>query len=239
MDSCLGGSFCAASPFIWDSVNPGPFLFPAGPGLLEGGIAPGNPPGSFNPRFSAREGLGPPARGTAGADWKLDICGFAPGGSRKLAGMPPGRGPGEVGLGLPAGGPPKLGDNIGGRPGAPFGGGAPWRPRWTACILASMSCETLSPLPRLEMVGVFVRGFRAAFIFPKGVEDVVMAAVVIPDVDMEWIPGRGRGSSESGLGPSGTTGGEGESRGASESNSSSEVDAMVGGGRCGDGTLQI
>jgi hypothetical protein len=101
-----------------------------------------------------------------------------------------------------------------------------------------MSCETLSPLPRLEMVGAVVRGFRAAFIFPSGVEDAVMAAVVAPDVDTEWIPGRGRGSSERGLGPSGTTGGEGESSGASESKSSSEVDAIVNGGSCGDRTLQ-
>jgi hypothetical protein len=41
-----------------------------------------------------------------------------------------------------------------------------------------MSCETLSPLPLLEIVGGFGgRGFLAALMFPNGVEEGVMFAV--------------------------------------------------------------
>jgi hypothetical protein len=62
-------------------------------------------------------------------------------------------------------------------------GGAPCRPRCTAFILARMSCETLRPLPRLEMVGAFGgRGFLAALMLPRGVEEKVMFAVA-PEVE--------------------------------------------------------
>ena len=68
--------------------------------------------------------------------------------------------------------------------------GAPCRPRCTACILASISCETLRPLPRLEMVGAgFGRGLRAALMLPSGVEDEVMLAVA--PVETERAGGRG------------------------------------------------
>jgi hypothetical protein len=84
------------------------------------------------------------------------------------------------------------------------------------------------------MVGGFGgRGFRAALTLPKGVEDLVMPAVVAPDVDIERTPGRGGSSDDDvkgdALGLSGAAGGEGESSGASESNSSSGDDAMAGG----------
>jgi hypothetical protein len=46
-----------------------------------------------------------------------------------------------------------------------------------------MSCETLRPLPRLEMVGAFGgRGFLAALMLPRGVEEKVMFAVA-PEVE--------------------------------------------------------
>lgn len=120
---------------------------------------------------------------------------------------------------------------MGGRPGAPFGG-AFCRPRCTACILASISCETLRPLPRLDIVGGAVgRGFRAAFMFPSGVDEVVMDAAVAPDVDMERTLGRGGSSPCGGEALGEGMSGDGELRGASESKSSSGVEAMVGGGR--------
>ena len=91
----------------------------------------------------------------------------------------------------------------------------------------------MRPLPRLEMVEAFGgRGFLAALTLPRGVEDLVMPAVVVPDVDIERTPGRGGSSDEAvkgdALGLSGAAGGEGESSGASESNSSSGDDAMAG-----------
>lgn len=91
---------------------------------------------------------------------------------------------------LPAMGPPTPGDIIGERPWAALGGGAPCRPKCTACILASMSCETLSPLPLLVIVEAAGRGFLAALIFPSGVDEGVMLAVVSPDVETVRIVGR-------------------------------------------------
>lgn len=198
--------------------------------VLLGGAVPGKPPGSLRPRFSAREGFAPPPirkLGTVGADWKFVMFGLAFGGRRKFDGTPPG----PLTIGPPDGGGPGLpampGDIIGERPCAPLGGGAPCRPRCTAWILANMSCETLSPLPRLVMVEAFGRGFRAALIFPSGVEDGVMLAVVAPDVEMERMAGRG-GSSALGWGSRVTEGAEGDSRGPPEARPfSSGVDAMV------------
>lgn len=86
-----------------------------------------------------------------------------------------------------------------GRPRAPPGG-APCRPRCTAWILARISCETLRPLPRLEMVGALGRGFRAAFIFPKGVEEGVILAVVAPEVECVRMAGRGGSDEGEGIG---------------------------------------
>ena len=129
--SCLGGGPCVSlSPFICDNLKSGFFL---GAGLLDVGLEPGNPPGSLMPRFSARDGgFATPARGTAGAETKLGMPGF-PTGIRKLAGMPPGPAiapPGEAGFCAPRGGPPETpGDMMGDLPDAPFGGGAPCRPR--------------------------------------------------------------------------------------------------------------
>jgi len=116
---------------------------------------------------------------------------------------------------------------IGPLPGKPVGG-APLRPRWTACILARMSWETLSPLPLLEMVGGFGgRGFLAALILPSGVDEDVML-VVAPVVDA--VRGGGRSADRetsakaSGLegagGESGAGEGEGLSKTVSESTSS-------------------
>ena len=120
-------------------------------------------------------------------------------------------------------------------PGKPVGG-APFRPRCTACILARMSWETLSPLPLLEMVGGFGgRGFLAALMLPSGVEEDVMFAVA-PDVDT--VRGRGRsadrwsgeGASAVGLegagGEEGASEGEGLSKTVSESTSTSGVDGF-------------
>jgi hypothetical protein len=90
-----------------------------------------------------------------------------------------------------------------------------------------MSCETLSPLPRLEMVGAFVRGFLAALMLPSGVEEKVMFAVAA-EVDDERRAGRSGDSSggtpmEEGLEGSAGDDGEGESKGEGESNSPSGV----------------
>lgn len=74
------------------------FCRPPAGGPAKDGVAPGNPPGIFNPRFSAREG---PLPGKAGADWKLWGTGLCmPGGSLKLAGIPPTEGgpPGDCGM---------------------------------------------------------------------------------------------------------------------------------------------
>jgi len=180
------------------------------------------------------EGLGPPARpGTAGADWKFVVGGLT--GIRKLLGTPPGCPPGDMGLLL-------LGDELGlwgagPLPGKPVGG-APFRPRWTACILASMSWETLSPLPLLEMVGGFGgRGFLAALMLPSGVDEDVIV-VVAPEVDT--VRGRGRSadkessalalaSAEEVEGAGGEDGAgecEGLSKTVSESTSTSGVDGL-------------
>jgi hypothetical protein len=134
--------------------------------------------------------------GTAGADWKLGILGF--GGRRRLDGMPlapPATDPPlGGGPGLPAMGPPTPGDIKGERPWAALDGGAPCRPKVTAWILASMSCETLRPLPLLVIVEAFGRGLRAALMFPNGVEEGVMLAVVIPEVETVRMVGRGGSS---------------------------------------------
>jgi hypothetical protein len=100
--------------------------------------------------------------------------------------------------------------------------------RCTACILAKMSCETLSPLPRLEMVGAFVRGFRAALMLPSGVDEKVMFAVAAGVVDDERMAGRSGDSSggapmDEGLEGSAGDDGEGEPKGEGESNSSGVV----------------
>lgn len=98
-----------------------------------------------------------------------------------------------------------------------------------------MSCETLRPLPRLEMVGgALGRGFLAALILPRGVEDDVMLAVA--PVDTERGGGRlpvGEVGARLGLASWSAAGdeGEGEPKGPSESKSSLGVDAaesMVG-----------
>jgi hypothetical protein len=115
-------------------------------------------------------------------------------------------------------------------PGKPVGG-APCRPRRTASIRASMSCETMRPLPRLEMVGVAVgRGLRAALMLPSGVEEIVMFAVA-PEVESERAAGRSGtgsegGTSERGLEDMGGDEGEGASKGDSGSNSPSGVEAV-------------
>lgn len=135
-------------------------------------------------------------------------------------------------------GPPAPGDRTLGWFGI-LPGGAPCRPRWTACILASISCETLRPLPRLEMVGAFGgRGFRAALILPSGVDEGVMLAVA-PLVETERTGGRPSvGEPVARLGrtsrPLGGEEGEGEPKGPSESKSSplgvEAAESMVGGG---------
>jgi hypothetical protein len=92
-----------------------------------------------------------------------------------------------------------------------------------------MSCETLRPLPLLEMVGAFPRGFLAALMLPSGVEEGVMLAVA-PVVDWERAAGRSGGTlSEEGAGEVGLEGkggedGDGLSKGVSLS-SASGVDA--------------
>jgi hypothetical protein len=137
-------------------------------------------------------------------------------------------------------------------------GGAPLRPRLTACILARMSGGRLTPLlPRLAMVGALGRGFRAALMLPSGVDEKLMFGVGAPDVDSERTAGRsgesreedeggagagagagaGVGEGETsavGLEESGGEDGEGVSKPLSESLSPSGVDAadaMVEGGR--------
>lgn len=122
-------------------------------------------------------------------------------------------------------GPPVVGDIMGERPWAGLGGGAPCRPKCTAFILASMSCETLRPLPLLVMVEAFGRGLRAALMFPSGVEEGVILVVVSPDVETVRIAGRG-GSRASGWRAAAGDGEEGDSRGLSESKSSSGVEAV-------------
>ena len=68
---------------------------------------------------------------------------------------------------------------------------------------------------------------------PSGVDDFVMPAAVDGDgeVDIEWGLGRGGWGEPKGdaLGLSDPTGGDGESRGTSESNSSSGDEAIAGG----------
>lgn len=91
-----------------------------------------------------------------------------------------------------------------------------------------MSCDTLSPLPRLEMVGAFGgRGFLAALILPRGVEEGVMPAVA-PPVEMERTAGRSADKCvgealAAGLDGAGGEEGDGESKGVSESKSASGV----------------
>jgi hypothetical protein len=107
-------------------------------------------------------------------------------------------------------------------------GGAPCRPRWTACILANISRETLRPLSRLEMVGALLRGLRAALMLPSGVDEGVMVAV--PVVAAERTEGRpaeagGEETLEVGLEGKGGDEGEGVSKGVSES-SPSGVEAV-------------
>jgi hypothetical protein len=93
-----------------------------------------------------------------------------------------------------------------------------------------MSCETMRPLPRLEMVGVAVgRGLRAALILPRGVEENVILAVA-PVVECERTAGRsGRRcedeASEGGLEDKGGDEGEAAPRGESWSKSPSGVEA--------------
>jgi hypothetical protein len=86
-----------------------------------------------------------------------------------------------------------------------------------------MSCETLRPLPRLEMVGAFGgRGFLAALMLPRGVEEKVMFAVA-PEV--ETVRGRGRSAErkvgaalvDEGLEGAAGDEGEGEPKALSES----------------------
>jgi hypothetical protein len=88
-----------------------------------------------------------------------------------------------------------------------------------------MSCETLRPLPRLEIVGAFGgRGFLAALMLPRGVEEKVMFAVA-PEVETVRGMGRSPGESNEGAasleeeGLEGAAGdeGEGEPKGVSES----------------------
>lgn len=87
-----------------------------------------------------------------------------------------------------------------------------------------MSCETFRPLPRLEMVGAFDgRGFLAALMLPRGVEEKVIFAVA-PDVETVRGMGRSPGGSNEGAaleeeGLEGAAGdeGEGEPKGVSES----------------------
>lgn len=91
-----------------------------------------------------------------------------------------------------------------------------------------MSCDTLRPLPLLEMVGALPRGFLAALMFPKGVDEGVMLAVA-PVVETERTAGRSgtlseEGTVEEGLEGKGGDEGDGLSKGVSES-SASGVDA--------------
>jgi hypothetical protein len=83
------------------------------------------------------------------------------------------------------------------------------------------------------MVGALGRGFLAALIFPRGVDEGVMLAADAPLVDMDRIAGRGGSRFGDGDGDGEILGlpkvGEGESRGVSESNSSSGVEAMMKG----------
>jgi hypothetical protein len=90
-----------------------------------------------------------------------------------------------------------------------------------------MSWETLRPLCLLEMVGGFGgRGFLAALMLPRGVDEDVMLAVA---PDEEAFRGAGRsadGSSSEGAsaeGLEGTGEGEGLSKTVSESTSPSGV----------------
>lgn len=93
-----------------------------------------------------------------------------------------------------------------------------------------MSCETIRPLPRLEIVGAFAwRGFLAALMLPSGVDDCVMFAVAAV-VDMERGRGRpsvGEAGARLGLPSTPAVGeeGEGEPKGLSESKSSVGVEA--------------
>lgn len=161
--------------------------------------------------------------------------GLAPGGSRKLPGIPPGNGGGDV---TPDCALDPLPGPIVGERFEPPPGGAPCRPKCTAWILAKMSCETLRPLPRLEMVaGAFGRGFLAAFIFPRGDEDEVMLAAITPEVDVVRIAGRGTGERAVESTLSVESAGDGKSSRPSASNSLSGVDAMVANEafKCSDG----
>jgi len=83
-----------------------------------------------------------------------------------------------------------------------------------------MSCETLRPLPRLEIVGALVRGFLAALMLPRGVEEKVMFAVA-PAVEVVRAIGRSGASRaealDEGLEGVGGDDGEGEPKGVSES----------------------
>jgi hypothetical protein len=77
------------------------------------------------------------------------------------------------------------------------------------------------------MVGAFVRGFLAALMLPKGVEENVMF-VVAADVEAERTAGRsgersGGAALNEGLEGSAGDDGEGESKGEGESNSPSGV----------------
>lgn len=148
---------------------------------------------------------------------------------RKLLGMPPGFPPGgDMGL-RPSGVGPGLWGATGPRADKPVGG-APLRPRCTACILARMSCDTLSPLPLLEMVGGFEgRGFLAALMLPRGVDDEVMLDVAAAE---DAFRGAGRsaaassGNEPSAVGLAGTGEGEGLSKTVSESTSTSGVEGL-------------
>lgn len=94
-----------------------------------------------------------------------------------------------------------------------------------------MSCDTFRPLPRLEIVGgTDGRGFLAALMLPRGVEEGVMLAAA-PLVDRERMAGRSADNDlaealEVGL--DGVGGEEGEGKGESKgvSASKSGVDAV-------------
>ena len=70
------------------------------------------------------------------------------------------------------------------------GGGAPCRERWKAFILSCMDCGRLPPLEDRDGGGP---GLRAALTAPRGVEEAVMFADIVPSVGVRKVGSLGGG----------------------------------------------
>ena len=72
-------------------------------------------------------------------------------------------------------------------------GGAPCRERWKAFILSCMDCGRLPPLDDRDGGGP---GLRAALRAPRGVDEAVMFAAMVPSVGVRKVGSLGGGLEE-------------------------------------------